>query len=154
LLIKPSLDDRCRALCIIDRAPKPRAALREWCNSPRVVQSILDSVREHVLAAPGFDPKSVHRSFTNAMTDVGEVQLLPKLLVRLMSEAPSVDVRTVLMPPRDLMTALQKGVVDLAMGSFPDLGGSDILQSRLYSASFVCVARAGHPTESDQARFS
>ena len=119
-----------------------------------VVQSILESVREHVLAAPGFDPKSVHRSFTIAMTDVGEVQLLPKLLVRLMSEAPSVDVRTVLMPPRDLMTALQKGVVDLAMGSFPDLGGSDILQSRLYSASFVCVARAGHPTESDQARFS
>jgi hypothetical protein len=44
-----------------------------------------------------------------------------------MSEAPSVDVRTVLMPPRDLMTALQKGVVDLAMGSFPDFGGSDIL---------------------------
>jgi DNA-binding transcriptional LysR family regulator len=82
-----------------------------------VVQSILESVREHVLAAPGFDPKSVHRSFTNAMTDVGEVQLLPKLLVRLMSEAPSVDVRTVLMPPQDLMTALQKGVVDLAMDS-------------------------------------
>ena len=26
LLIKPSLDDPCRALCIIDRAPKPRAA--------------------------------------------------------------------------------------------------------------------------------
>ena len=43
-----------------------------------VVQSILESVREHVLAAPGFDPKSVHRSFTIAMTDVGEVQLLPK----------------------------------------------------------------------------
>src|SRR6266404_6929440 len=35
LLIKPSLDDPCRALCIIDRAPKPRAALRERCNSPR-----------------------------------------------------------------------------------------------------------------------
>src|SRR6266436_2861700 len=35
LLIKPSLDDPCRALCIIDRAPKPRAALRERCNLPR-----------------------------------------------------------------------------------------------------------------------
>src|SRR5713226_7979935 len=35
VLIKPSLDDPCTALCVIDRAPKPRAALRERCNSPR-----------------------------------------------------------------------------------------------------------------------
>ena len=26
VLIQPSLDDSCTALCIIDRAPKPRAA--------------------------------------------------------------------------------------------------------------------------------
>jgi hypothetical protein len=26
VLIEPSLDDPCTALCIIDRAPKPRAA--------------------------------------------------------------------------------------------------------------------------------
>ena len=27
VLIEPSLDDPCAALCVIDRAPKPRAAL-------------------------------------------------------------------------------------------------------------------------------
>ena len=26
MLIEPSLDDPCTALCVIDRAPKPRAA--------------------------------------------------------------------------------------------------------------------------------
>ena len=110
-----------------------------------VVQSVLASVREQVLAAPGFDPKNARRSFTIAMTDVGEVALLPKLLGRLMSEAPAVDVRTVSMPPRDLMAALQRGEVDLAIGYFPDIDGSDILQQRLFRVCFVCVVRAGHP---------
>lgn len=110
-----------------------------------VVQSVLASVREQVLAAPGFDPKNARRSFTIAMTDVGEVALLPKLLGRLLSEAPAVDVRTVSMPPRDLMAALQRGEVDLAIGYFPDIDGSDILQQRLFRDCFVCVVRAGHP---------
>lgn len=26
VLIEPSLDDTCKALCVIDRAPRPRAA--------------------------------------------------------------------------------------------------------------------------------
>jgi DNA-binding transcriptional LysR family regulator len=110
-----------------------------------VVQSILANVREHVLATPGFDPTSARRSFTIAMTDVGEMTLLPKLLGRLMSKAPAVDICSVSMPPRDLVAAFQKGQVDLAIGYFPDMSGLDILQQRLFSNGFVCVVRAEHP---------
>jgi DNA-binding transcriptional LysR family regulator len=110
-----------------------------------VVQSILANVREHVLATPGFDPTSSHRSFTIAMTDLGEMILLPKLLGRLMSVAPAVDICTVAMPPRDLVAAFQKGQVDLAIGYFPDVDGLDILQQRLFSDGFACVVRVGHP---------
>ncbi|MGH6881898.1 LysR family transcriptional regulator [Hypericibacter sp.] len=110
-----------------------------------VVQSMLASVRERVLAAPVFDPKTARRSFTIAMTDVGELAMLPKLVGRLMSEAPAVDVRSVSMPPRDLTAALQNGQVDLAIGHFPDIGGTDLLQQRLFRDRFVCVVRAGHP---------
>jgi DNA-binding transcriptional LysR family regulator len=110
-----------------------------------VVQSILANVRDHVLTTPGFDPTVACRSFTIAMTDVGEMTLLPKLLGRLMSEAPAVDICTVSMPPRDLVAAFQKGQVDLAIGYFPDMSGLDILQQRLFSVGFVCVVRAGHP---------
>ena len=110
-----------------------------------VVQSILANVREHVLATPGFDPTSARRSFTIAMTDVGETTLLPKLLGRLMSNASAVDICTVSMPPQDLVAAFQKGQVDLAIGYFPDMSGLDILQQRLFSDGFVCVVRAGHP---------
>jgi DNA-binding transcriptional LysR family regulator len=110
-----------------------------------VVQSVLASIREQVLVAPAFDPKSARRSFSIAMSDVGEMAFLPKLLGRLMSEAPSVDVRSISMPHRDLVTALQRGDVDLAIGYFPDIGGTDLLQQRLFRHGFVCLVRAGHP---------
>ena len=110
-----------------------------------VVQSILANVREHVLTTPGFDPTSVCRRFTIAMTDVGEMILLPKLLRLLMSKAPAIGICTVSMQPRDLAAAFQKGQVDLAIGYFPDMSGLDILQQRLFSVGFVCVVRAGHP---------
>jgi len=110
-----------------------------------VVQSILEAVRDQVLTTPDFDPKSTHRTFTIAMTDIGEMALLPKLLGRLMSEAPSIDVCTVSMSPRELIAAFQNAEVDLAIGYFPDLSGSDILQQSLFKDSFVSIVRAGHP---------
>jgi DNA-binding transcriptional LysR family regulator len=110
-----------------------------------IVQSILASVREHVLTMPRFDPGNACRSFTIALTDVGEMVLLPKLLGRVMAVAPAVDIRTTSMPTRDLMTALRKGEVDLAIGYYPDMRGSDILQQRLFREGFVSVVRADHP---------
>jgi DNA-binding transcriptional LysR family regulator len=110
-----------------------------------VVQSVLASVREHVLSAPDFDPKSARRSFTIAMSDLGEMAFLPKLLGRLMCEAPSIDVRSISMRHRDLVTAMQKGEVDLAIGYFPDIAGSDLLQQRLFRHGFACLVRSGHP---------
>jgi DNA-binding transcriptional LysR family regulator len=110
-----------------------------------VVRSILANVRQHVLSAPRFDPRSASRNFTIALTDVGEMVLLPKLLGRVMSEAPAVNIRTISMPTRDLLAALHKGEVDLAVGYYPDMRGSDVLQQRLFKQGFVCVARADHP---------
>jgi DNA-binding transcriptional LysR family regulator len=110
-----------------------------------VVQSVLASIREHVLVAPSFDWKSDRRSFSIAMSDLGEMVFLPKLLGRVMSEAPFVDVRSISLPHRGVVTALQKGEVDLAIGYFPDIAGSDLLQQRLFRHGFVCLVRAEHP---------
>jgi DNA-binding transcriptional LysR family regulator len=109
-----------------------------------IVQSVLASVREQVLATPSFDPRQVSRSFTIALADVGEMAFLPRLLGRLMSEAPLVNVRSVSMPLRELMSALQRGEVDLAVGYFPDIDGGDFLEQRLFRHGFVCLVRAGH----------
>ncbi|MGE0113849.1 MAG: LysR family transcriptional regulator [Steroidobacteraceae bacterium] len=110
-----------------------------------MIQSILTNVRENVVAAPKFDPKSACRTFTIATSDIGEMVLLPWLLNRLKHEAPSVDIHMVSMPYRELNAALQKNDVDLAFGYFPDLDGSDIFQQQLSRQGFACLVRARHP---------
>jgi DNA-binding transcriptional LysR family regulator len=79
------------------------------------------------------------------MSNVGEMVFLPKLLKRIAAEVPAVDVRTVSAEPKELMTALQRSEVDLAIGYFPDLSGTDVFQQRLFRHKFVCLVRADHP---------
>ncbi|WP_027800362.1 LysR family transcriptional regulator [Paraburkholderia dilworthii] len=114
-----------------------------------VVQSILADIREHILTAPGFDSGTARRTFTLAMSDVGEMVFLPKILKRIARDAPLVDVRTVSTDPKDLMAALQRSEVDLAIGYFPDLQGTDVFQQRLFRHGFVCLVRADHPVVSE-----
>ena len=74
-----------------------------------VIQSLLASVRENVLLAPDFAPLTAQRTFTIAMSDLGEMTFLPKMLASLATMAPGIDVVTVSMPPRDLAATLQRG---------------------------------------------
>jgi DNA-binding transcriptional LysR family regulator len=127
------------------KVPRGMQATARAVELAPAVQSVLTNIRENILTTPCFDPKSATRTFTIAMTDIGEVAFLPKLIGRLMSEAPSVDIHSVSMLPRDLMAAMQKGSVDLAIGYFPDIDSSDIIQHLLFRDGYVCVVRAGHP---------
>ena len=104
-----------------------------------IVHTLLTTVREQVLVAPEFDARVASRAFTIAMTDVGELTFLPALLAELQYLAPGVDVVTVTKPPRDLNGALQRSEVDLVMGYFPDLDGTDVFQQRLFSHGFACL---------------
>jgi DNA-binding transcriptional LysR family regulator len=110
------------------------------------VQSALTNIRDTICTTPSFDAKTATRTFTLAMSDISEVRFLPKLMSRLMSDAPSVKIRSVSLAPQDLMSAMQTGSVDLAIGYFPDIDSSDILQQFLFRDSYVCVVRAGHPS--------
>jgi DNA-binding transcriptional LysR family regulator len=110
------------------------------------IQSALTNIRHTICTAPCFDPKRATRTFTLAMSDISEVRFLPKLMSRLMSDAPAVKIRSVSLAPKDLMSAMQTGSVDLAIGYFPDIDSSDILQQFLFRDSYVCVVRAGHPS--------
>lgn len=112
--------------------PSPRAM-----ELAIVVQGVLSQVRTHLLTAPRFDPAQARRTFTLALSDVGEAALLPRLLARLMLNAPNIDVRTISARHADLMDRLERGKVDLAIGYFPDLGGADVFQQRLFRHGFV-----------------
>jgi DNA-binding transcriptional LysR family regulator len=138
--LREQLDDPLFLKVRTGMQPSPRAV-----QLAPIVQSVLSSVRENLLSAPQFDPAQARRTFTIAMSDVGEMAFLPRLLARLAKDAPLIDIRTISAPHRELMDLLERGQVDLVIGFFPDLGGSDVFQQRLFVHGFVCLARKGHP---------
>lgn len=117
-----------RALALI---PAARAALAH------VQQAMLDTQQ--------FDPATTNRTFSIALSDVGEIVFLPRLLQVLAERAPAANVRSLSLPPAELEDGLAAGEVDLAMGYFPDLSGNNFFQQRLFSHRFVCLMRSNHP---------
>ncbi|MRW89772.1 LysR family transcriptional regulator [Duganella sp. FT80W] len=111
-------------------------------------RDILQRVQTEVLANEQFTPATTERKFTLALSDIGEMTFLPRLLELLRAEAPGASLSSVSMPPAELALALEHGEVDLAIGYFPDLKNRNIFQQRLFSHSFICLLSASHPHKS------
>ena len=92
----------------------------------------------------GFDAATAKDEFVFALSDVGELVFLPRIVEALAQAAPAAGVRSVTLSPLDTERGLEDGSVDLAVGYFPDLETQHFRQ-RLFTHYFVCLARAGHP---------
>jgi DNA-binding transcriptional LysR family regulator len=112
-------------------------------------REILGHVDEKLGPRLAFDPAQPHRPFTFAMSDVGEIVFLPKLMTALRHASPETPVRSVSMRPDQLTKAMEDGEVDLAVGYFPDLKRGDFFQKRLFTHHFVCLVRSDHPIGGD-----
>ena len=121
-------------------APTPRAHTLVAAARPLVAK-----LHEGLLAEDRFDAEVSTRPFTFALSDVGEMVFLPKLLERLRSHAPNAAIRSVSTSPEELAEGLESGDVDLAIGYFPDLRHHSFFQQRLFTHHFACLLRAGHP---------
>jgi DNA-binding transcriptional LysR family regulator len=73
------------------------------------------------------------------------MMLLPDLIQKISVMAPRAAIRSVVIKPNDLETALEDGSVDLAVGYFPDLVQAPIVQQVLFSHAFTCLVRTNHP---------
>lgn len=109
------------------------------------IREMLALVQQDILASSDFAPGRLHDTVTVALSDVGEMVFLPRLLEALRSQAPRATLQSVNLPHQGLEDALESGAVDLALGYFPDLASANIFQQRLLSHHFVCLIRAGHP---------
>lgn len=109
-------------------------------------REILDLHKNKMLGPAEFTPQTAQTEFRFAMSDIGEMVFLPRILARLRKTAPRATFRNVVLPPGALVRALEEGNVDLAVGYFPDLKGVDIFQQKLFSHGFVCLARSDHPS--------
>ena len=90
-----------------------------------------------------FDPSTARRTFRICMADITQSLVLPRLLNRLRTEAPQVDVET---EPTGTESAqrLEEGEVDLAVGFMPQLEAG-FYEHTLVEQDFVCIAKRAHP---------
>jgi DNA-binding transcriptional LysR family regulator len=111
-----------------------------------IVANIIKSIRLEVLSLAAFDPATDTGVFTLSLSDIGELEFLPRLLERLGREAPGSSLRSVVRRPADLALAMDLGEVDLAVGYFPDMVTSAFKQQSLFRHRSACLVRRGHPT--------
>ncbi len=120
--------------------PTPRARLMI-----ETAQGVLLQVQDGILAPPVFDPATARTEFRLAMADVAEIVFMPRLLRHLQQHAPHASVSCGPLAPDVLPEAMEAGEVDLAMGYFPDLSAQVFFQQRLYTHTYACMVRCGHP---------
>ena len=123
-------------------SPTPRGA--EVASAAR---EILRQIDEKLQPEVKFEPSLRHRPFTFAMSDVGEIVFLPRIVKAIAAASPETPVRSISMRPTHLAQALEDGDVDLAVGYFPDLKKGDFFQQRLFMHHFVCLVRSDHPIQ-------
>ena len=111
----------------------------------RAVRPVVTHLQDALRTGETFRPQLDARPFSFALSDVGEMVFLPKLLERLRELASNSMIKSVSMPPQQLAQGLESGEIDLAIGYFPDLANNSFFQQRLFTHHFACLMRAGHP---------
>ncbi len=119
--------------------PTPRAAAAS--------QPVRDALAllEGSLGAPApFEPASAGRLFRFSTSDLGETMFLPPIIEALRSEAPLLRIETRPLPLAEIAGALERGDIDLAMGSLEGLGRG-VRGAPLFHEPYLLVLAAGHP---------
>jgi DNA-binding transcriptional LysR family regulator len=116
----------------------------------RLARPLIERLETDLLKADSFEPATATRAFTLALSDVGEMSFLPRLLEPMRREAPHCAIRTVSVTPGQLAHELEKGEVDVAVGYFPALALKNFRQRRVSTHRFACLLRADHPFRADR----
>lgn len=119
------------------------------------MEALIAPLRESIARVEGtleskqeFNPATTSTSFTFAMSDVGEMVFMPKILQRIRSLAPGASIRSIARTAAEIERGLESGEIDLAVGYFPDLRDKSFMNQHLFFHHFVCLLRADHPISS------
>ena len=107
------------------------------------VSDVLARVRQVFDAQTDFDPAKARAVFRVATSDHPATLVLPRFLEVLTQQAPAVDVRLTTLDKRDGFDLVDRGEIDLLIGSFRNIP-KRIRQRPLYSEGYVCIIRRGH----------
>ncbi|WP_459569978.1 LysR family transcriptional regulator [Cupriavidus sp. 8B] len=108
------------------------------------VRGILERMRALRSDHVSFDPAAAERTFSFFIIDAGVAQMLPPIINHLATAAPRVRVQAVNCDAQHIDLWLESGLVDIAVGSFPDLMQS-VRRQPLWRERYAAVTRSGHP---------
>ena len=108
------------------------------------LQRLLQQLTQFVQSAHVFDPATSDRTFRIAAMDNPAAILAPALLPLMRTRAPAVKVAFVL-PDKSLVSEqLERGEVDLFIGTAQD-ATPNLIGRRLFNEAFLTAQRIGHP---------
>ncbi|UTT66521.1 LysR family transcriptional regulator [Janibacter sp. CX7] len=110
---------------------------------PRLREA-MDAIDATLTGTTGFDPATSGRTFRLLWTDLGEMSLLPPLLERISTVAPSVTLRV---DPLDIARAedrLRQGQAD-AVICIPRIAAPDIERTVLFDDVYCGIRATDHP---------
>ena len=125
----------------------PGAAMRptEKANALNLaVSEVLARARDVFDTETGFDPAQARAVYRIATSDHPATMVLPRFLEMLSVRAPFVNVRIYSLDKRDAFDLVDRGEIDLLIGSFRNVP-KRIRRRPLYTDGYLCVVRAGHP---------
>lgn len=111
----------------------------------RAARPHLQHLQVDLLKGERFDPVTSTRPIVLGLSEIAEMAFLSSILEHLRVHAPRSPVSTATVPDDRLAEAMEKGVVDVAVGHFPALAQPNFRQRRLSRHGFACLMRAGHP---------
>jgi DNA-binding transcriptional LysR family regulator len=110
----------------------------------RAVSDILAQIRGVLDTGAAFEPAQARAVFRIATSDHPGTLVLPRLVEILAAEAPGIDVRLLALDKRDAFDLVDRGEIDLIIGSFRNVP-KRIRRQGLYTDGYVCICRLGHP---------
>lgn len=120
--------------------PTAKAILLVAC-----ARDVLARVQDGLFASPEFSPATYDGKFFISSTEAAEYFLWPDIFSRLRKLAPKATYRLLRLSPASIPRELESGGVDLCLGYFPTLHGSNLVQQGLVHVRPTCLLRADHP---------
>ena len=108
------------------------------------VSEVLARVRQVFDAETSFDPSQARVVYRIATSDHPATLVLPRFLEIVRDKAPHVDVRIFALDKRDAFDLVDRGEIDLLIGSFRNVP-KRIRSRPLYTDGYLCVVRKDHP---------
>jgi DNA-binding transcriptional LysR family regulator len=138
--LRSQLDDELFVRAAGGMRPTPRALLLA-----EMARAVLQQIENDVFGTTVFSPRQSDTAFRLAMSDVAEVVFMPSIVGHLAHESPRVSIHVVPPSVSSVGDRLAAGEIDLAIGYFPDLDRDAYFRQSLFTHTYACLVRKGHP---------